>query len=148
MAAGMDRLRGVFRARRRLPAGLARPSGQVIVEFALLLPVFLLLLLMLVDAGRAFMTTHVILNAAREGARTGSLPETSMGDVTAAVTAVLASGGIAGATISASNVGASAPAGATTTVTVSYAMPTVTGTFIPGWSGNIPLTQTIRMRHE
>jgi Flp pilus assembly protein TadG len=42
--------------------------GQSLVEFALALPVLLLLLLGLVDFGRAFYYTSTIANAARAGA--------------------------------------------------------------------------------
>ena len=45
-----------------------RTRGQALVEFALLLPVFLLLLVVAVDFGRLFFTYIQINNAAREGA--------------------------------------------------------------------------------
>ena len=43
-------------------------SGQAMVEFALLLPVLLLLLVVAIDFGRLFATFVAINNAAREGA--------------------------------------------------------------------------------
>ena len=43
--------------------------GQTLVEFALILPVMLLMLFALVDFGRAFYTWLLVTNAAREGAR-------------------------------------------------------------------------------
>ena len=42
--------------------------GQAVVEFALILPVFLLLLLIAVDFGRLFFTYIQLNNTAREGA--------------------------------------------------------------------------------
>ena len=45
--------------------------GGAIVEFALILPVFLLIVMMVIDLGRAFSTYEAIANAAREGARAG-----------------------------------------------------------------------------
>ena len=45
-----------------------RPRGQALVEFALLLPLLLLLILGAMDIGRMFYTKIVITNAAREGA--------------------------------------------------------------------------------
>jgi Flp pilus assembly protein TadG len=46
-----------------------RPErGQALVEFALVLPVMLLLLLLAVDFGRLFFTHIAVTNAAREGA--------------------------------------------------------------------------------
>ena len=45
--------------------------GQSLVEFALLLPIMLLIFMMVLDLGRAFYYYSVIQNAAREGARYG-----------------------------------------------------------------------------
>jgi Flp pilus assembly protein TadG len=47
---------------------MAEQTGQSLVEFALALPVLLLILLGLADFGRAFYYTTVIANAARFGA--------------------------------------------------------------------------------
>ena len=43
--------------------------GQSLVEFSMILPLFLVLLFGLVDFGRAFYTWLLVTNAAREGAR-------------------------------------------------------------------------------
>ena len=43
--------------------------GQSLAEFALIIPVFLLLLMALIDLGRAVFVTNGLTNAAREGAR-------------------------------------------------------------------------------
>lgn len=43
--------------------------GQALVEFALVIPLFLLLLVALFDLGRAVFTYNTLTNAAREGAR-------------------------------------------------------------------------------
>jgi hypothetical protein len=47
--------------------------GQGIVEFALLLPILILILVGVFDLGRAFHALITITNAAREGARYGTL---------------------------------------------------------------------------
>jgi Flp pilus assembly protein TadG len=48
-----------------------KPSrGQTLVEFALVIPLFVLLLFGIVDFGRAVLASNSISNAAREGART------------------------------------------------------------------------------
>jgi Flp pilus assembly protein TadG len=44
-------------------------KGQSMVEFALLLPLFVLLIIGIFDLGRAFFSFIAITNAAREGAR-------------------------------------------------------------------------------
>jgi hypothetical protein len=50
-----------------------RTAGQSLVEFALVLPVFLLLLFGLIDIGRYVFTVNALSQAAREGARFGSV---------------------------------------------------------------------------
>lgn len=50
-----------------------RERGQSLVEAAVILPILLLLVAAVVDFGRAFDTYIVLTNAAREGARFGSL---------------------------------------------------------------------------
>lgn len=51
--------------RRSRPAG----RGQALVEFALIIPVFLVLMVALFDFGRAVFAYNTLTNAAREGAR-------------------------------------------------------------------------------
>lgn len=46
--------------------------GQTMVETAIVLPVVLLLLVAIVDAGRVFHSWLIVTNAAREGARSAS----------------------------------------------------------------------------
>jgi Flp pilus assembly protein TadG len=46
-----------------------RASGQALVEFALVIPIFLLLFVALIDLGSAVFTYNSLTNAAREGAR-------------------------------------------------------------------------------
>lgn len=48
-------------------------AGQSLVEFSLILPIFLLLLFALVDFGRGFYTWMLVTNAAREGARVAAV---------------------------------------------------------------------------
>lgn len=48
-------------------------AGQSLVEFAMILPVFLLLLFALVDFGRGFYSWMIVTNAAREGARAAAV---------------------------------------------------------------------------
>ena len=50
-----------------------RSSGQAMVEFALLLPVLVIMFLGLTDFGLFFFAQVQVTNAAREGARAGSL---------------------------------------------------------------------------
>ena len=56
--------------------------GQTLVEFALLLPVLLLLALVVIDLGRAIYFYSAIHNAAREGARYGIINPDSYSGMT------------------------------------------------------------------
>jgi Flp pilus assembly protein TadG len=51
-------------------------SGQDLVEYALLLPLFLLLMFSVVEFGFLFFQYTMVVNAAREGARTGIVMDT------------------------------------------------------------------------
>jgi hypothetical protein len=63
-------------------SGPRRPSrerGAVVVEFALVMPLLLLLVLGGIDWGYFFFVGQVAANAAREGARAGSLVRSGIG---------------------------------------------------------------------
>lgn len=74
--------------------------GATLVEFALVLPLFMFLVITIMDFGRAYMTYQTMTNAAREGARyavaptpnTVTLPSTSA--VTTQVCDYLSAGGV------------------------------------------------------
>lgn len=86
-------MRNLFRRhliRLSIPAAPHRPaeqSGQSLVEFALLFPVLLLILLGAIDLGRAFNAYVTITNASREGARYGVTHPTDAAGITARVQA-------------------------------------------------------------
>ena len=54
-----------------------REDGQSLVEFVLVVPIFLLVLFAIVDFGMAFHAWITVTNSAREGARLGSVRATS-----------------------------------------------------------------------
>ena len=58
--------------------------GQQLVEYALLLPILLLLILGIVDFGMTIFAYNSIANAAREGARAGVPPSATEDDIIAA----------------------------------------------------------------
>ena len=111
--------------RRRHAASDSRDRGSVAVEFALLLPVLLLIIFGTIDFGRAINAQITLTQAAREGARLASL-----GYSTSAVTtrAQSAATGLSPVTVA---VTSSCPAGAgigvdavvTTTYTFSFVTP-------------------------
>jgi Flp pilus assembly protein TadG len=60
-------------------------AGQTAVEFALILPILVLILMGVFDFGRAFYAYSVVANAAREGARAGVYFRATADEVTAGV---------------------------------------------------------------
>jgi len=69
----------------RLPSRRARQRGLAAVEFALLLPLLLLLLFGMIDAARALQANIIVVNISREGAnlvaRGGTQLETGSQDI-------------------------------------------------------------------
>ena len=53
-----------------------RQRGQALMEFALVVPIFLILLLSIVDFGWALRSWITVTNSAREGARAGAVGAT------------------------------------------------------------------------
>lgn len=80
-----SRNEGVRRATRR---------GAAMVEMAMVLPVFTVLLLGIVEFGRAFMVYEMVVAAAREGARKAVIPEKSEADVLESISKIVTGGGM------------------------------------------------------
>lgn len=67
--------------RRRAPGRTAhRNGGQSLVEFALVLPIIVLLIMAFMEVGRAVFAFNTIANAARQGARVAAVNQ--LADVT------------------------------------------------------------------
>lgn len=138
-----------------------RRRGQAIVEFALVLPIFLLLLFGAIEFGRAFFVLHLMANAAREGAREASLPNKTVSDVESAVDGFITGVGLdtsqrtttigvipAGCTEPDETPLADADSGDRVRVSVAYGFQVITGSFIPGLSDPIQLSARCVFRHE
>jgi Flp pilus assembly protein TadG len=67
-----------------------RGRGQSLVEFALVLPIFLLMLMGIVDAGRLIYTYNTVSNAARDGARVAIVNQSTTGTNTCDTTSATA----------------------------------------------------------
>ena len=79
-------------------------KGAELIEFALIFPTLLLVVLGIMDFGFLFQRYEVVTNAAREGARVAILPGYADADVQARVNQYITAGGLPGtATV---NVGA------------------------------------------
>lgn len=87
------------------PAPTARSTKRVrrraaaAVEFAVVAPVFFLVVLGIIEFGRMVMVQQVITNAAREGARIAVLDSATSARVTMRINSYLSAAGISGASV-------------------------------------------------
>ena len=72
----------------------SKESGAELIEFALVFPLFLLVVLGIIDFGFLFQRYEVVTNAAREGARVAILPGYADDDVETRVNQYLIAGGL------------------------------------------------------
>ena len=123
--------------------------GTAAVEFAALAPAFFLVVLGLVEVGRCFMVQHLLLNAARQGCRTGILPGNGTTQVKDTVKTALNPSSISTQNVNVTVNGASADPqsanhGDTVTVTVSVAFTDVSWLpFTSYVSGNLSAQYTL-----
>jgi Flp pilus assembly protein TadG len=131
---------GSYRRNRRAAAA---------VEFAIVAPVFFLLILGMIEYGRMVMVQQVITNASREGARQAVLDGATTAEITAVVNGYLTSGSISGATVTVTpNPPTNAEFGDPVTVTVSIPFSQVSWLPSPMYLGGKTLTATTVMRRE
>ena len=99
-------------------------SGQALVEFALILPIFLLLLLGIVEFARAWNIYEVLTDAAREGARVSVVDDPSITDSLQVKALIQQAGARAGIAIAFSDIrfpdGFRTGKGFSTTVRIEY----------------------------
>ena len=101
---------------RQLNRKTERRRGAAIVEAALVLPIFFMVILGIVEFGRAFMVTQMVQNAAREGCRRAITGGYSNASIISEVKSDLTAAGISSADVT-----------VTITVTVASGNPTVSG---------------------
>jgi Flp pilus assembly protein TadG len=124
--------------------------GAAAVEFAILLPVLMLILFGIVEFGMIMYSREVITNASREGARAGIVQATAKptaGAIQTVVTNYLTGTGINPSAVTINIAGAGLTAPNTLMVTVTYPY----NFFAPGILGlgnSINLTGQTVMRHE
>ena len=123
-------------------------KGQSLVEFTLVVPILLLLLVGAAEFGRLWMTQNILVGAAREAVRILAVdPLLGGGPGPANIRAdnVLLSANITGYTVQLVDDGV--PFG-TVTATVSYTVPLAVAGFVPGLDADIPLVSSTSMRKE
>ena len=127
--------------------------GAAAAEFALLLPVFLMILFGIIEFGMIMYGREVVTNAAREGARAGIVqgpPKRTSGDITTIANSYLTGTGVnqADVTFTPAGVGLASPNTLTVTAVYNYNflipyIPNVLGVPNP-----LVITTQAVMRHE
>jgi len=137
---------------RTLPSGWRRNKrrkGAAVVEFAVVAPVLILLLLGMIECGRMIMVQQALTTAVREGARTAIVEGASASSAIDAAESFLAGAGITGGkiTVTPSNT-ATAAHGQPITVAVVVPFAKVSWLPHPLFLGNAELSSTATMRRE
>jgi Flp pilus assembly protein TadG len=126
-----------------------RRRGAAMIEFALVLPLLVTIMMGIIEFGRAMTVQTILTNAAREGARNAILAGATDTGVQTAVTTYLSNSGItAGSTTTITPTSNNATSGTVIHVTVSYPFSDVFA--FPDWVGlkNVTLTSSVYMRRE
>jgi Flp pilus assembly protein TadG len=128
-------------------------SGQGLVEFALIAPLFLILLFGMVEFGRAWMTKNILTGAAREAVRIYAvIPYDNVLAESRAVN-ILSSAGLDSSRWTINVYSQDLVPGSGDNIVmradVTYNFPVIIVGFIPGLpSNNIPLSSSTTMRRE
>lgn len=93
-----------------------RKRGQALVEFAMVLPIFLLILSAVCDGGFLLFNRMTVINAAREGARTAAMVNAAANIESTATAAAQSSATSGGITLKTVAVSCQAPDGTSTVV--------------------------------
>jgi Flp pilus assembly protein TadG len=132
-----------------------RPArrGTATVEFAVIAPIFMTMILGVIEFGRALMVLETLNNVARSGARAGSLSGNASSDITSAVTSALTDSGINNPTVNIKVNGQAVDASSAVSgdsVSVSVSVPYTQVSWLPNsiFLGNATLTGNVVMRRE
>jgi len=126
---------------------IRRNNGQSVIEFALVLPILLLVFFGITEFGRVWMTANVLTQAAREGCRLAVVTGPDIPIVTAKVTEVCTAAGVTPTAITVVPPDPLDPE-RRVSVTVQTDFQVIPGSFLGPFSGTIPLSSTSVMRHE
>ena len=136
----LEKVRGFCRKSRR---------GAAAVEFAVVAPIFFLLVFGMIEYGRMVMVQQIITNASREGARVAILDGMTTADVETKVGDYLIDNGITGANVGVATNAAVAPDYAESmTIAVDIPFGQVSWLPTPIYLSGRLLTATTTMRRE
>ncbi len=137
-----------MRAIRRMPPRRKATRGAAILELAILLPLLMMLVLGILEFGRALVVQEILTNAAREGARRAAISGASHDAALAAIDNYLANEGITGHTRSIVPNANTVAEGDPITVTVSVAYTEIDFGIVLTWLEDNTLNATVVMRKE
>lgn len=131
----------------RCEGSLRSERGQAVVEFALVLPLLLLLVFGATEFSRAWLTVNVLAAASREGCRLAVVTEPAVDEVIARVNEVCDAGRVTPTDVAVIGPDPNDPE-RRVTVTVETDFRVLSGAVLGTFSGTIPLRSTAVMRHE
>lgn len=123
-------------------------SGVAAVEFAVVAPIFFMLLVGMIEVGRAVMVQQVLINASRVGARQAVMLSATNANVVSAVSDYAEGVGISGIDVAVAPDPATAAAGTPITVDVGVNFANVSWLPAPWFMGGRTLTSSSVMRKE
>jgi Flp pilus assembly protein TadG len=144
-AAGRSGL--TFWRRRRRESRIAR-AGAAAVEFAIVAPIFFMLIIGMIEVGRAIMVQQVLINASRAGARRATMLSSTSTAVSNTVAEYTAGVGVPTVTTTVSPDPATAEAGTPITVNTSVNFANVSWLPAPWFMGGKTLSSSSVMRKE
>ncbi len=122
--------------------------GAAAVEFAIVAPIFFLMVLVIIEFGRLIMVQQVITNASREGARRAVVEGATVTDVQTVVNDYMDAASLADAEITVTPNPSSVGFGQPVTVTIEIAYSDVSWLTAPMFLGDTDLSATSVMRRE
>ena len=122
-------------------------KGNAVIEFAVILPLLLLVVFGITEFGRAWMTVNVMAAATREGARLAVVTGPDVAAVEQRVTEVLDAARITATSITVDGPDPLDPH-RRVTVTVNTDFTVIPGEILGSFNGTIPLQASTSMRHE
>jgi Flp pilus assembly protein TadG len=131
---------------------LKREEGAAAIEFAILLPLLMMILFGIIEFGLVLYRQEVITNASREGARFGIIigdPRPTTGDIQTVVNTYLTNAGLYAGNATVSVTGAQGAPGSDLTVSVVYPYDfLVLPSFATSLANTLNLSATTLMKME
>ena len=127
----------------------SRRLGAAAVEMAVVTPVLITMLFGIIEYGWLFTVRQAIVSGAREGARTASLPGSSVADVQQRVTDYMTPLGLSGySTNVATDPNSPADPSGRVTVSIPYVNVSLLGHYFGHTSGNMQATAEMRKENS